>query len=196
MPRAPYHQNDQGTERCLVCAELSHLSFLPSGDVALTRRTQKNDPSFIPVVEWNKRRKRYERRGLLAVPGAILQSQNECAADAAVRKERQTKDAVKRAVVDKEYIADFAVAIRQLFPQCPADRETAIAEHACEKHSGRVGRSSRAKEFSEKAITQAVVAHIRHLETEYDTILEKGVKRTAAREIISPKLRAVLDSWR
>ena len=196
QPRVPYHVNPQETETCLPCAGLSHLAFLPSGDVALTRRSQKHDPGFIPVVEWNRRRKRYERRGLLGDAAALDRAHQECTEDAALREVRREKESVKRAVVDKEYIADFAAAIRELYPRCPKDREHAIAAHACEKHSGRVGRSSRAKEFSEKAINQAVVAHIRHLETDYDDKLRDGVKRTAAREQISPRIQAVLASWR
>jgi hypothetical protein len=34
-------------------------------------------------------------------------------------------------------------------------------EHACEKYRGRVGRSKEAKDFDEKSITLAVIAHIR-----------------------------------
>jgi len=55
-----------------------------------------------------------------------------------------------------------------------AGREQVIAEHACQKYSGRAGRSANAKALDEKAITLAVIAHIRHAETDYDNLLAQG----------------------
>jgi hypothetical protein len=52
-----------------------------------------------------------------------------------------------------------------------------IAEHACRKYSGRVGRSAAAKQFDEQAIQLAVVAHIRHRYIRYDELLFKGWDR-------------------
>jgi hypothetical protein len=46
------------------------------------------------------------------------------------------------------------------YPACPPDADLAIAEHACEKYSGRVGRSSAAKDLSQDAIDLAVRAHV------------------------------------
>ena len=37
-----------------------------------------------------------------------------------------------------------------------------MAKHACEKYSGRVGRSAAAKSFDATAIDLAVKAHVRH----------------------------------
>ncbi len=50
---------------CLACADLEHLLFLPAGDAALTRRSRKYSRLSAVVVKWNRRRKRYERQGLL-----------------------------------------------------------------------------------------------------------------------------------
>ena len=50
-----------------------------------------------------------------------------------------------------------------MFPGCPPDEARAIAEHACQENSGRVGRSAAAKEFDPAALRLAVIAHIRHL---------------------------------
>ena len=77
----------------------------------------------------------------------------------------------------------------------PLGLEMKIAEHACEKYSGRVGRSKEAKGFDERSITLAVVAHIRHTETEYDKLLMRGVDRYDARRIISDKINQVLEKW-
>ena len=63
---------------------------------------------------------------------------------------------------------EFARRVRELYPQCPRDREVAIAEHACLKYSGRVGGSGLAKSYDEQAIRLAVVAHVRHTATRYD----------------------------
>jgi hypothetical protein len=49
--------------------------------------------------------------------------------------------------------------VRELFPCCPAGRE--IAEHACLKYSGRVGRSAAMRRLEEDAVHIAVAAHVR-----------------------------------
>jgi hypothetical protein len=71
----------------------------------------------------------------------------------------------------------------------------AIAEHACSKHSGRVGRSSAVKQLDEKAIRLAVVAHIRHSMTPYDELLMSGYDRLIARSEVNEKISDVLSSW-
>ena len=69
----------------------------------------------------------------------------------------------------------------QLYPKCPAGRETIIAEHACQKYSGRVGRSALAKNLADEAVDLAVTAHIRHAETKYDQLLRRYWDRSDAR---------------
>ena len=56
----------------------------------------------------------------------------------------------------------------------PHKREFEIAAHACEKHSGRVGRTANAKNFNVEMIDLAVEAHIRHKETNYENEFGKG----------------------
>ena len=46
-----------------------------------------------------------------------------------------------------------------------------IAEHACLKYSDRIGRTASAKSLAEEAVDLAVIAHIRHTETQYDQLL-------------------------
>ena len=41
-----------------------------------------------------------------------------------------------------EYLATFAQRVGDLFPGCPIEERRAIAEHACQKYSGRIGRSA------------------------------------------------------
>ena len=79
---------------------------------------------------------------------------------------------------------------------CPAGREITIAEHACLKYSGRVGRSASAKSLDEAAVRLAVIAHIRHRETAYDKLLAKGYERREARAAVESAVSEVLDRWK
>ena len=180
---------------CLDCAGLGHLEFLPSGDAALTRRAGKHSALKAPVLKWSKARKRYERQGTLVEPAAIERAEAECAADAPERARRRAESAVRREQEDREYVAAFAAAIRGQFPGCPPDDEAKIAAHACQKHSGRVGRSASAKELDPEPVRLAVIAHVRHVHTEYDRLLAAGVDRRKARERVSEKIGQVLARW-
>ncbi len=71
----------------------------------------------------------------------------------------------------------------------------ATAVHACRKHSGRVGRSSTAKAQDAEAVKLAVIAHIRHAETDYDILLAKGYERYDAREKVRQQVEEVLGKW-
>jgi len=180
---------------CLECADLDHLVFLPAGDAALTRRARKRSTLVAVVLEWSRARMRYERQGLLVEEGALRQAELECLVDAEARARRRQREADRRAVLDGEYVQSFAARVRELFPGSPAGKEMSIAEHACLKYSGRVGRSAAAKELDEAAVRLAVSAHIRHAETEYDTLLASGWDRWQARERVAPTVKQVLARW-
>ncbi|MCB9078908.1 MAG: DUF2293 domain-containing protein [Anaerolineaceae bacterium] len=180
---------------CLACADLEHLIFLPAGDAALTRRSRKHSTLSAVVLKWNKRRKRYERQGLLVESQALEQAEEECLADSEVRERRRAREAVRRVELDRQYVEAFAGRVRQLFPGCPAGRETIIAEHACLKYSGRVGRSAAAKTLDDQAIRLAVIAHIRHVETQYDSLLAGGYGRRQARQAVEADIDRVLTRW-
>jgi hypothetical protein len=85
--------------------------------------------------------------------------------------------------------------IRRLFPRCPAGRAEAIARHTSLRGSGRVGRSAAGRSLDERAITLAVVASVRHEDTDYDSMLMSGVGREEARDLIGPAVDRVLASW-
>jgi hypothetical protein len=180
---------------CLSCADLDHLVFLPAGSAALTRRSRKHSTLVAVVVEWSRNRKRYERQGLLVEQEAIEQAEAECLADEEVRARRRERAAIRRAELDEQYVQRFAARVRELYPACPRGRETAIAEHACLKYSGRVGRSAAAKELDTQAIHLAVVAHIRHRETNYDALLALGHDRHDARHTVQGQVDRVLARW-
>jgi hypothetical protein len=180
---------------CLSCADLDHLVLLPAGDPALTRRSRKYSTLSAVVLKWSRARKRYERQGLLVEEQALEQAEKECLADSEARAQRREREARRREELDQQYVERFSARVRQLFPNCPPGREILIAEHACQKYSGRVGRSAAAKSLDESAVRQAVIAHIRHAETEYDDLLAKGIERWEARDLVHDQVDDVLDSW-
>jgi hypothetical protein len=181
---------------CLACADLEHLVFLPSGDVALTRRARKHSALCAVVLKWSRARKRYERQGLLVEEEALARAEAQCLGDAAARERVREREAERRAEVDREYLEHFARRVRELFPHCPPDAESAIARHACLKYSGRVGRSAAAKALDEHAVQLAVAAHVRHTQTGYDVLLATGQERHEARRQVQDRVSQVLAAWR
>jgi hypothetical protein len=180
---------------CLACAELEHLAFLPAGDAALTRRSRKHSTLSAVVLKWSKARKRYERQGLLIEEKALEQAEEECLADQEVRERRKQREAEKRKIIDKEFVRNFAKHVRILFPNCPKGKEKIIAKHACLKYSGRVGRSSAAKNFNKEAIRLAVIAHIRHTKTKYDELISRGYDRYDARSHVQLEVETIVEQW-
>ncbi|PXY19561.1 DUF2293 domain-containing protein [Prauserella muralis] len=180
---------------CLGCADFGHLTFLPSGDAALSRRARKESGLCVLVMRFNRRRKRYERQGILVEPGALERAEEQCLADEDVRARRRVRDAERRAGQDVEFQSAFAERIRLLFPGCPPERARAIAEHAGTRGSGRVGRSAAGRAFDEDAVRAAVVASVRHHDTPYDDLLMSGTPRAQAREEIRDRIDQVLRGW-
>jgi hypothetical protein len=187
---------DKAGAVCLDCADLGHLEFLPSGDAALTRRAAKGSRLSAVVVRWSTRRNRYERQGILAEPAAIEQAARECLSDADVRARRRTREQSRRADQDVRFRGEFAAAIREQFPGCPADRAEAIALHAAARGSGRVGRSAAGRALDRDAVMLAVVASVRHVDTDYDDLLMSGVDRESARAQVNRRVEDVVDAWR
>jgi hypothetical protein len=101
-----------------------------------------------------------------------------------------------RVVVDQRFVEQMTAAILNLFPHCPAKEARQIAAHAAERGSGRVGRSAAGRELEPNAITLAVIAHVRHVHTNYDSLLMRGTDRGDAREQIRGPLDHVLAQWR
>jgi hypothetical protein len=180
---------------CLACADLDHLVFLPSGDAAVTRRARRLSTLAAVVLKWSRARQRYERQGLLVEEDALHEAEAACFADEDARARRREREAVRRAEQDAGFVARFAARVGEVFPGCPRGRETAIAEHACEKYSGRVGRSAAARRLDDEAVRLAVVAHVRHRETDYDERLAAGEAREEARLLVRGQVDAVLDRW-
>ena len=173
---------------CLDCADLGHLEFLPSGDATLTRRARKASGLSAVVVRWSVRRSRYERQGILAEPAAVERAARECLSHTGVRT-RRTDQRV-------QFRAEFAAAIREQFPGCPPERAEAIALHQAARRSGRLGRSAARPAPDADAVRLAVVASVRHVDTDYDDLLMSGLDRETARVRVQQRVEDVTDAWR
>ena len=180
---------------CLRCSGLGHLFFLPAGDPALTLRAKKYSQQWAVVLRWSRGRKRYERQGVLVEEAAVAQADQACQADEQARAKRRARRVEKQVIKEEHYLQQFTLAIREHYPHCPPGQETAIAQHACSKYSGRVGRAAFAKQLKPKAVELAVLAHIRHTETEYDALLLQGCSRRQARERVWEQVRRISVLW-
>jgi len=180
---------------CMDCADLGHLVFLPAGDAALSRRAKQASRLSAVVVRFSRARKRYERQGILVEEAALEQAEAQCLADKDARSRRRERDRQRRADQDVAFEAQLAEAVGRLFPGCPAGRAAAIARHAAVRGSGRVGRSAAGRALNEDAVTLAVVASVRHQDTDYDELLMASVPRAVAREQVRPAVDRVLGTW-
>lgn len=187
---------EDGAPRCLDCADLGHLVFLPRGDTALTLRAREESALSAVVVRLDRRRGRYERQGVLVEEAGLVRAEERCLADAEARRRRRERDAGRRAAADARFATAFAGEIRRLFPGCPERRAGDIAGHASVRGSGRVGRSAAGRALSEGAVTAAVAASVRHLDTPYDQLRMSGVPRQEARRRIRRSVEEVLRGWR
>ena len=172
---------EDGGPLCLACADLDHLVYLPRGNTALTRRARKSSTLSAVVVRFSRARKRYERQGVLVEPAALDAAEVACLADAEARALRRGRDEERRASADAEFEVALAGAILELFPACPSARATEIAIHTGRRGSGRVGRSAAGRNLEPEAVTLAVAAAVRHVDTDYDQLLMAGVDRGEAR---------------
>jgi hypothetical protein len=60
----------------------------------------------------------------------------------------------------------------------------------------RAGRRSMADLPAETAVWLAAVAHVRHMHTDYDALLDEGYDRDSARHFVLAPLNAKLTEWR
>jgi hypothetical protein len=130
---------EAGKALCMDCADMAHLVFLPSGDATLTRRARKYSSLAAVVVEFNRRRKRYERQGILVTQEAIDQAEASCEADAEKRAVQRKKSAVRREQSDVKLVDEMTSLILDAYPGCPSLEANQIATQTCERGSGRVG---------------------------------------------------------
>ena len=104
---------------CLTCADLDRLVFLAAGDTALSRRSRKHSSLAAVVVRFNRKRKQYERQGLLVTEEALAKAEEECVTDAPARAAARGRAALARQEEDREFVSALAQAILQRHPGCP-----------------------------------------------------------------------------
>ena len=192
IERGEFLFREKETSLCLRCAD---LDFLPSGDVAMSRRARKHSPLSAVVVQFNRRAKRYERRGVLVTSQAIEQAEKECLSDADRRAAQRERGVAQRQREDAKLVAEMVETICEQYPGCPPREARQIASHTARRGSGRVGRSAAGRKLHDDAIRLAVVAHIRHEHTRYDELLMTGVARDVARRSIAADIDDVIETW-
>lgn len=111
------------------------------------------------------------------------------------RERRRVRAAVRRAEQDGEFVDELATAVQDQFPGCPTDRAVRIAGHAGERSSGRIGRSAAGRALDPTAVRLAVVASIRHEDTEHDRLRMGGIPRFGARQMVRPTIDEILERW-
>jgi hypothetical protein len=79
-------------------------------------------------------------------------------------------------------------ALRRLAPLVPDHERGAIVDHAVD--SGGLRMAS-----PETAAWLSMVAYIRHVLTDYDTLLEEGYDQDSARHFVMADMEAVLKDW-
>lgn len=108
---------------------------------------------------------------------------------------RETLSARRAATEDRDaaFIRKAETELDNLFPNVPKSEGELILKRAFRKHSRRVGRSGQL-EWPRK-VQLAVIAHIRHKHTEYDTLLKNGMDRDDARTVVTKKIQDTLRQW-
>lgn len=181
---------------CMGCAEMDHLVYLPAGDAALTLRAKKASGLSAVVVRFSRARRRYERQGVLVEEDALVRAERECLADEESRARRKTREQAHRTEEDGELQAKATTEILRLYPSCPWDRAEEISRHAFTRGSGRVGRTAAGRGLDPEALTLAVVAAVRHVDTPYDELLMAGIDRLEARAYVRPQVEQVMAGWK
>ena len=180
---------------CMTCADMDHLVFLPSGDAALTRRAKKNSRLSAVVVRFSRTRKRYERQGLLveeersnAPSRSAWRTRSRGRAGATVTQHDAPAPASSFRRGSRSRSASCSRAARASGPRRSPDTR--------ERGSGRMGRTAAGRALGREALELAVLASVRHQDTEYDQLLMSGVDRATARDRVRDQVNAVLDQWR
>ncbi|KAM5436337.1 hypothetical protein MferCBS31731_006030 [Microsporum ferrugineum] len=166
----------------------SGYAFVPKGNAYITRKCRSQTHDLGSPVYTVYSSTTYKPTGI-CVPIDV---------QAAVELESQdTSDARKKTVAQKD--ARDRQKARELllkeFPNMPKSDLNTVLNHAFLKGSRRVGRSGKIANEKDK-VRLAVEAHIRHVHTEYDDMIRRGLTRERARENIWDEVAIVRDSWK
>jgi len=148
--------------------------FLPRGSAFITRQVKKG-PHWVLKGRYNRKGGYRPVKGVYASHSAIRKAQAEAAASEAKRRKARQKSQIYRQKADRKYHQTFEKACLEFLNFAPAYSDlareiaTGTTTWACEKHSGRVGRTNQ-KSLMDKA-GLAVRAYIRHRYTDYESNL-------------------------
>ena len=111
---------------------------------------------------------------------------------------RQAKETLsaRRAAVEKRDAASIDAAAAELevqFPKIPEEERVLVLKHGFRKHSGRVGRTGTIP--LPRKVLLAMIAHVRHRYTKYDSLLAHGVERIVARKAVNRKVESIMRDW-
>jgi hypothetical protein len=111
---------------------------------------------------------------------------------------RQAKETLpaRRAAVEKRDAASIDAAAADLeeqFHKMPEKEKVLVLKHGFRKHSGRVGRTGTIP--LPRKVLLAVIAHVRHRHTKYDSLLAHGMQRLFARKAVNSKIESIMRDW-
>jgi hypothetical protein len=164
------------------------------GNQYLTRLVQRRSATVYHRMYKPSRGRFSELVGILAPRSVIESAKVEADRTQQVRAERRQKAVVRRQREHEREEQKVTEEMLQLYPSMPPAEAVEIVEHAWAIGSGRVGRTSQLA--TTEAIEMAVKAHIRHVYTEYDEVLQQGVDRDSARVAVKAVVWAIHDEWR
>jgi hypothetical protein len=170
--------------------------FLPRGDAFVTRQVKKG-PHWILICQYNSRHRFTRVKGVYA-PRASIEAAKKAAIGTEVKREQQRqKSQLRREKVEEDYQNRFEQACFQFlnFDPSHADLAKKIAvgatAWACEKYSGRVGRTSLV-DLADKA-ELAVRAYLRHNYTDYEENIPNYRGELGVDEYLQARAKAHLD---
>ncbi|KAF2467776.1 uncharacterized protein BDR25DRAFT_59551 [Lindgomyces ingoldianus] len=94
---------------------------------------------------------------------------------------------------DANLIHQAQAELTILFPKMPKNETEVVLKRAFRKNSGRVGRTTQIS--MRKKVQLAVIAHIRHVHTQYDQLLDNGMEREDGRKATWKGVQDVLRQW-
>ncbi|OQD82227.1 hypothetical protein PENANT_c022G00699 [Penicillium antarcticum] len=160
--------------------------FVPKGDVYITRHCRSKTKESNQIVYLVYKPNGKHTLGI-RVPSEIHTTVLESAEATAESR----ADAVK--VRDANDARKNRKLLMEEFPLMPEASLEIILDHAFLKGSGRVGRTARISD--EHRIHLAVEAHIRHVRTDYDKLLDEGLERHEARKRVWDEVQAIERAW-
>ncbi|KAJ5100045.1 hypothetical protein N7532_007046 [Penicillium argentinense] len=161
-------------------------AFAPKGNVYITRncRTKTKESGKMVYTVWDKAgRRNFGIRVPDPIHKEVLQMADATAESRAKAVESRDTKTMSRA----------RALLCQEFPSMPDDDLESVLNHAFLKGSRRVGRTEMVTDKTKASL--AVEAHIRHVHTSYDAILQNGTNRVNARKQVLPRVQAIKEAW-